>query len=256
MLKRIVTRIRHELRPRGGYDELKTFLNGGLTAEEEASLRASSLGRIFVENEGRLIHKWVHFLPIYERYFAAYADKAPHFLEIGVSGGGSLEMWRKYFGADATIFGMDIDPACAERVDAPNQVRIGSQADPVFLEAVAAEAGPFDIILDDGSHAAAHQRASLEVLWKHVKVGGLYMIEDAHTSYWSGWGGGLRRKGSAIEVAKDIVDDLHGWYHKGGTRFIPKEEIAAVHFHDSIIVLEKARVTRPKTVQIPADKAL
>lgn len=256
MLKRLYTRLRHELRRRGGYAELGSFLNGELTPEEEASLLASRLGRIFLGNEGRLVHKWVHFLPIYERYFASYVGQAPHFLEIGVSGGGSLEMWRRYFGEDAVLFGIDIDPACSQRVDPPNQVRIGSQADPDFLNRVAAEAGPFDVILDDGSHAAAHQRASLKALWPHLKTGGLYMIEDAHTSYWSGWGGGLRRKGTAVEVGKAIVDDLHGWYHRGGTQFVAKEEIAAVHFHDSIIVLEKAVVTRPKTIQVPADKAL
>jgi len=51
-------------------------------------------------------------------------------LEIGVSFGGSLEMWREYFGPEATIFGIDIDPECANRFARPNQVRIGSQDDP------------------------------------------------------------------------------------------------------------------------------
>ena len=253
MLNRVRNKLKHWMRLRrgSGFVEFGSYRGYGLTDEERATLRANPIGRLFADNKGRLIHKWLHFFPVYERYFAAYAGKAPVMLEIGVSQGGSLDMWRSYFGPDATIFGVDIDPACATRVTAPNQVRIGSQADPAFLEAVVAETGPLDIILDDGSHVADHQRISFETLWPHLKVGGIYMIEDTHTSYWSGWGGGVRRKGSAIEIAKLMVDDMHGWYHRAPRAFIPREEVGAVHFHDSIIVIEKARVATPKTVEIP-----
>jgi hypothetical protein len=84
------------------------------------------------------------------------------FLEIGIDEGGSLEVWRKYLGAQATVFGIDVNPACATRVDAPNQCRIGSQADLGFLRRIVEEMGGVDVVLDDGSHVAPHQLSVLQ----------------------------------------------------------------------------------------------
>ena len=103
-------------------------------------------------------------------------------IEIGVFEGGSLDMWQRYLGADASIVGIDINPGCADRVDPPNVVHIGSQADRAFLEGVVAEFGAPELILDDGSHIARHQRASFEILFPLLQDGGLYIIEDTHTS--------------------------------------------------------------------------
>src|SRR5690349_839743 len=96
-------------------------------------LSKTDLGDIFFSHSGRLIHKWAHYLDHYDRHFAKYRNTPVKMLEIGVSKGGSLEMWREYFGPQAVIYGIDVDPECASRVDAPNQVRIGSQDDPTFL---------------------------------------------------------------------------------------------------------------------------
>ena len=73
------------------------------------------------------------------QFFGAYRGKKIRFLAIGVSKGGSLQMWRKYFGEDAIIYGIDIDPECAQLDGIAGQVRIGSQADTAFLESVVAE---------------------------------------------------------------------------------------------------------------------
>lgn len=213
-----------------------------LSNAEAASLKADPKTEIlaqFFKEEGRPVYKWVHYPPIYDSYFSKYRGTSVTFLEIGVLDGGSLDFWRRYFGSDATIVGIDVDPACAERVSAPNHVRIGSQADPVFLEKLAAEFGPFDVVLDDGSHVGHHQRASFEALFPHVKAGGIYAIEDTHTSYWPDHGGGFRRPSSAIELGKAIVDDMHGWYHHHVEREWVRSQIPAVHFYDSVIVIEK-----------------
>ena len=76
----------------------------------------SELLDFFVTNQGPIVHKWHHYIPLYDRYFSRFRGKKIRFLEIGVSRGGSLQMWRKYFGADAIIFGIDIDPDC-EKLD-------------------------------------------------------------------------------------------------------------------------------------------
>jgi cephalosporin hydroxylase len=231
------------LRPK--IDDLGSFT---FTDQEIRQFRSGAKNGIstkFFENSGRPVHKWQHYLDIYERHLSCYRDKPFVFLEIGVFDGGSLDMWRRYFGSKAIIVGIDINPKCAERVDPPNQVRIGSQADPKFLQDVVKEFGAPDVILDDGSHMASHQRASFNSLFPSLKVGGLYIIEDLQTSYWPDWEGGYRRKGTAIEFIKQMIDDLHGWYHKRPTVTPAKNTIGAIHLYDSVAVIEKANRNRP-----------
>lgn len=196
----------------------------------------------------RRVHKWTHYFKIYERHLEKFRGTNFRMLEIGVNGAGSLDMWRKYFGPAATIFGIDINPECAELDSQETPVRIGSQADPDFLKRVVEEMGGLDVVLDDGSHRAKHQRASFHALFPLLSEGGLYLIEDAHTSYWLRFGGGYRRRGTAIEFAKRIVDDMHSWYHRRRSITKAQHEIGSVTFHDSIIVIEKQRHERPRHV--------
>lgn len=203
--------------------------------------------KIFLSHEGRPIHKWAHYLPIYDRLFAPWRAGPVTFLEIGVNRGGSLEMWRRYFGPNAVIAGIDIDEACAARVDAPNLFFLGSQADPVFLADVVAQIGAPDIILDDGSHVAQHQRASFEALFPLLKEGGLYLIEDTATAYWADeFEGGYRRRGTAIELAKEFVDDINAWYHREHFDPLIRDHVHSVTFYDSIVAIEKRRKLPPR----------
>ena len=133
---------------------------------------------IYTSVSGAQVHKWHHYLPLYERYFGPWRKPGVRFLEIGVSRGGSLVMWRRYFGPEAVIFGIDIDPSCAEFDGQAGQVRIGSQDDPAFLARVVREMGGVDVVLDDGSHQMAHVEASLQALFPKLSFGGVYMIED------------------------------------------------------------------------------
>ena len=207
--------------------------------------------KIFANNKGKVVDKWHHYIPIYERYFGPYRKKPLRFLEIGVFKGGSLEMWRKYFGPDATIFGIDIDPACAAFNGSAGQVRIGSQDDAAFLADVVAEMGGVDIVLDDGSHMMAHVRASLKALFPMVADNGLYMIEDLHTAYWRRYGGGMGRGRNFFGDVLSIVHDMHHWYRELDE--VPNSigsTVSGVHIHDSIVVLEKGPVYPPVRSQI------
>jgi hypothetical protein len=102
---------------------------------------SGDLGRIFTSNKGVVVHKWHHYIPIYERFFSKYRGKEFRFLEIGVSQGGSLKIWREYFGPEAIIFGIDIEPNCSRFDGLHGQVRIGSQIDEEFLRNVITEMG-------------------------------------------------------------------------------------------------------------------
>ncbi len=218
----------------------------------ELSRRTSGeIASLFFTTKGNLVHKWVHYLEVYERYFAPYKGTSVKMLEIGVNKGGSLDLWRRYFGPDATIFGIDVNPECAKVAIAPNQVRIGSQADPAFLRAVIDEMGPPDLILDDGSHIAKHVKTSFEVLFPLLKEGGLYIIEDLQTAYWPAvYDGGYRRPGTAIEYVKQMIDDMHAWYHYKPVTTPAKDQIGAIHVHDAVVVIEKRVRERPGHIQI------
>jgi 23S rRNA U2552 (ribose-2'-O)-methylase RlmE/FtsJ len=200
-----------------------------------------SLWSQFYENPGKDVFKWVHYLPIYEKHFQRYVNQTVTVLEIGCLHGGSLQMWKRYLGPHARIVGIDINPACAAHEEDQIHVRIGSQDDKAFLRKVAEEFGPFDIVIDDGSHICEHLITSFEVLYGFVKDNGIYVAEDLHTNYWNGYGGGVRRTGTFIEHAKLLIDELNAYHTQGAldvTRFT--NTTASIHFYDSMIFFEKA----------------
>ncbi|MES2145039.1 MAG: class I SAM-dependent methyltransferase [Pseudomonadota bacterium] len=206
---------------------------------------------IYTSTKGTLIHKWHHYLPLYDRYFGPWRGKPVRFLEIGVSRGGSLSMWRRWFGPEAVIFGIDINPRCRVHDGIDGQVRIGSQDDPKFLKRVVEEMGGVDIVLDDGSHQMAHVRASLEVLFPQLTVGGVYMIEDLHTAYMSGFGGGLESPDNFFRLLNRLIDDMHRWYHpQPMLNSNLGRWMTGFHVHDSIVVIDKAPVLRPTTSKV------
>jgi hypothetical protein len=206
---------------------------------------------IFAEHKGKLIHKWHHYIPLYDKYFSRFRGKRVRMLEIGVSKGGSLAMWRKYFGGDAIIYGIDIDPSCAAFNGHDAQVRIGSQDDSTFLETVVAAMGGIDIVLDDGSHVMSHVKSSLMALFPLLSTGGIYFIEDLHTCYWSQYGGGYNSRENFFHVVGELINDMHHWYHGAG---IVRKEIGsalgAIHIHDSIVALEKQSPIPPVHSQV------
>jgi len=201
---------------------------------------------IYVKNRGRPVHKWHHFLPLYDRYLARLRGRAPRFLEIGVAGGGSLQMWRQYFGPEAIIFGVDIDPDCAAFDGESGQVRIGSQDDPRFLQEVVAEMGRIDAVLDDGSHRMDHIVTSFRTLFPLLAEDGVYLVEDLHTAYKRGFGGGLDQPGNFFHTIRRLTDDMHRAYHRGAVNFPDTADwITGLHVHDSLAVIEKGRCYPP-----------
>lgn len=201
---------------------------------------------IYASNKGAIVHKWHHYIPIYDEYFARFRGTKVRFLEIGVSKGGSLQMWRKYFGPDAVIFGIDIDKDCAQYDGQAGQVRIGGQGDTEFLDQVVEEMGGIDLVLDDGSHRMPHVRASFEHLYPKLETNGIYMIEDLHTAYSPKYGGGYRDGRNFFRMMRELTDDMHRWYHKKGMRHPGvSPHISGLHIHDSIAVIDKKPVYRP-----------
>ena len=200
----------------------------------------------FSENKGYRVHKWHHYIPLYDRYFSRYKGRQVRFLEIGVSDGGSLQVWRKYFGPQAIIFGIDIDPRCASLDGKSAQVRIGSQDDKAFLEQVVKEMGGVDVVLDDGSHQMPHVKASLLALFPKLAGDGIYVIEDMHTAYWQDFGGGFMFGNNFFKLLTQIIHDVHHWYHfRKPVHASIASQCSGIHVHDSFVVLEKGAVHAP-----------
>lgn len=239
------------------FADLKRRLTGvsrlrqyALAAPLPVTPEMSDIERMFWSNTGPVVHKWLHYLPIYDRYLARYRGTDVKMLEIGVYKGGSLHLWREYLGPKATIFGIDINPDCAAFDGIDGQVRIGSQADPVFLAAVVAEMGGIDVVLDDGSHIGRHIRASLDALFPHLAQNGLYLIEDVHTAYSRRYDGRFSRH-NFMRLLGRLTDDMHHWYHAGGQSVAATaDQLVGLHIHDSLVVLEKGHKARPAHIQV------
>ena len=209
----------------------------------------SELEQMVATYRGPVMNKWRHYFEIYGRHFARFRDRDITVLEIGISGGGSLELWNRYFGSKARIVGMDINPDC-KRFEKPGiKVYIGSQADPAFLEKMVAEIGPIDILIDDGSHHFEHQLVTFRTLFKHIRDDGLYVCEDLHTSYWQeDFNGGVRKPGTYIEFLKELIDELNAWFWRENVENEKDAFASAVHgmhFYPTLLVVEKRRVEKP-----------
>lgn len=207
----------------------------------------NDLERYFRQNDKRLIHKWIHYFDVYDRHFSKYRNKDVVILEIGISQGGSLQMWKDYFGDKAKIFGIDINPNCKKLEEENIKIFIGSQSDSIFLREVKKQIPPIDILIDDGGHTMVQQIVTFRELFSYVKEDGVYLCEDTHTSYWLKYGGGHKRKGTFIEYSKNFIDYLNA-YHSNQRSLKVNEftkSVFSVHYYDSIVVIEKRPMKKP-----------
>jgi SAM-dependent methyltransferase len=204
-----------------------------------------SLWSDFLTNDKRIIHKWKHYFPIYERHFKDFVYKPVTFIEIGCGLGGSLQMWKRYFGPHARIIGVDINPECKKFEEDQIEVFIGEQQDRQFLQSLLDSVGTPDIVLDDGSHVMSHIMASFQFLYPKVAKNGIYMVEDLHTAYWDEYEGGLRKPATFIEVCKNLIDELNADHSRDA---LPPTEFTrttlSIHFYDSIAIFERGMHTK------------
>jgi hypothetical protein len=213
-------------------------------------VRVGRLWSAFLHHDGRIAHKWEHYFPAYERHLERFVDRPVTVWEIGVAAGGSLQLWKDWFGPRAVIVGLDVDPACRQVEEEQVSVRIGSQADTAFLAEVLAEFGAPDVVIDDGSHVMSDLRATFDWLYPRTADDGVYIVEDLHTAYWSEYGGGLRRQGSFIEYAKDLMDELNQAHTRGAVSPTPfSRSTLSMHVYDSMIVFERGRVRPPRALR-------
>ena len=197
----------------------------------------------------------------YHGMFRALRYRPIKLLEIGVLSGASLTAWRAFF-PRATIVGCDIRPKTQFNY---RRIRtyLTDQSNPADLTALAAAEGPFDVIIDDGSHVNAHQVTALYSLFEHLRDGGTYVIEDTQTSYWPGPYGGAHISdpafaqtctGEMLELAKYVS---HAEFQSNeGTdprRFVHARSIRRISFEHNMIILEKGDNTLPSNLPAGSD---
>lgn len=215
----------------------------------------------FLTNDQLPIHKWTHYLPVYEEIFYRYKNRTCTVLEIGCSKGGSLQLWKRYLGPYALIIGIDIDPTCKAVEEDQIKVEIGSQSDREFLNHVTSSHGPFDIIIDDGSHLAADIQLSFQTLFTSLTPDGVYIVEDLHAAYWSEYGGGLGQPISFIEFTKTVIDAMHCSYIRDDVLFDDfvlsvANATRSIVIVDSLIAYQKGRSLRKHAPLIGKEKPI
>lgn len=160
-----------------------------------------------------------HYGAIYEKWFCSKRKDIKNVLEIGVHKGGALRSWARYFYC-AKVYGVDIKDKFntdKEYDKSRVQFKLGSAVDEQFM----LKAYPkveFDVIIDDASHMVEHQRATFDIMFQRVAPGGVYIVEDVHTSYWPEFNGGYKRKNNFVEIAKNLADMVNFRAYKKSDR--------------------------------------
>ncbi|QQC92103.1 hypothetical protein [Streptomyces alfalfae] len=189
----------------------------------------------------------------YERHFGHLRDRPVRICEIGVggygdprAGGGSLSMWKEFF-PRGLVYGVDI--ADKRALDRPRITTVrADQSDPEALRSMAEEFGPFDIIIDDGSHMSPHVITSFRTLFPYLVEDGVYAVEDLHGSYWpqlfEGSEDDLNDPAYTVGFLKQMVDGLnHEEFLKKETRVARPTDrtIKGMHFYHNLAFIEKGR---------------
>lgn len=173
----------------------------------------------------------------YHEIFKNNAESYSKVLEIGVQNGYSIKAWEDYF-VNSEIHGIDILESCKQFESERIKIHIGDQSDPIFLNSIGTN---FDVIVDDGSHKTSDVIASFKELWKHIKPGGYYIVEDLGVSVGSRYGN-YRNLGEEY-TAIDFLHELNKQFFKHG--FVEctepiAEEIESMFFGRWICFIKKS----------------
>ena len=175
------------------------------------------------------------YFPVYDYLLAPYRNKEITFVEIGILGGGSLFMWREFFGPKARIIGIDLNPDSKMWEEHGFEIYIGNQSNEEFWTDFVSQVGEIDLILDDGGHTYEQQVTSLSMLIGSVKDGGMMVVEDTHTSYMKGFG---QKKYSFMNFSKLLIDRINYRYSELNQN-ISEKRIWSIEFFESIVAFKK-----------------
>ncbi len=195
--------------------------------------------------------KLTSYFDIYENLFNEFKNKPITFVEVGIYGGGSLFMWKKYFHPKSRIIGIDLNPKSKNYEKYGFEIFIGDQENEKFWQTFYKKVGKVDILLDDGGHTDIQQTQTLISSVNNIKENGIIAIEDVHTSYLTEFGN--PSNSSFINYSKKIID-LINYRYSGLNRFkykknevtkLLKKNVYSVSFFESIVAF---RINKKKSI--------
>jgi hypothetical protein len=174
------------------------------------------------------------YFHVYEKLLSPYRGREITFVEVGVYNGGSLFMWRDFFGPQARIIGVEFNPDAKRWETDGFEIHIGDQSNANFWLDFYKKIGPIDVLLDDGGHSNEQQIVTVAQSASHVKDGGIILVEDTHTSYMSQFGNPSRY--SFMNFAFDVVHSINNRFPavKSSDNSL-SSEVSSVGFYESIV---------------------
>lgn len=191
----------------------------------------------------RHLNKWEPYFNVYEQYFNKFVGKPITMIEIGVLNGGSLELWREYFGPNIRLIGIDCNSECIQYNDIA-EIYIGDQADTNFWDDILSNIDNVDIVLDDGGHLNQQQIVTFEKLFPKLNYNGVYICEDTHTSYMPEQN---TYKDSFIDYSKKLIDYIHCEFDQSkqfnfDDRLLEiTKDLYSINFYNSMVVFTKEK---------------
>ena len=185
------------------------------------------------------------YFQVYDEIFEKFTNKKITFVEVGIFNGGSLKMWKNYFGDNARIIGIDLNPKAKELEKFGFEIFIGSQSSENFWDNFYNKVGNVDIVLDDGGHQNHQQIITAAKSIPHINDGGLLVTEDIHTSYLKKFGN--PSKYSFVNYTKKKIDEINYRFPEFSNKKNVEKKIFSISFYESIVVFN----INSKKSQIP-----
>jgi Methyltransferase domain len=216
----------------------------------EKSEQYAYLDALALESQTDKSSAYHNYTEIYARYFSSLREKPIKFLEIGIARGNSVMLWEKYF-PNAQLHFIDIALDHVQYIsERSHYYSVNQESSEELRQFIGKTGGDFDIIIDDGGHTMRQQIISFQELFPHIKSGGMYVIEDLHTSYKRSYLNGHRK--TTIEYLKTLIDELNfvgAHTFRASHRNIDpsaaqqlnlfRESIESIHFYDSVAIITK-----------------
>ena len=183
--------------------------------------------------------KWDNYFNIYSNILKKFVKKKIIFVEVGVGNGGSLFMWKKFFGKKARIIGIELNPEAKKLEKSGFEIFIGDQANPNFWKNFYKQVGKIDILLDDGGHKNIQQITTFMESIRYINNGGKIIVEDTHTSFMKKKGFKNPSKYSFINFCFHLIENMHRrnpMLEKNLNYYSKK--IKQINFHDSIVEVD------------------
>ena len=181
--------------------------------------------------------KYDSYFPVYEALLKQYVGRDLTILEVGVFNGGSLFMWRKFFGTKARIIGIDLNPDGREWENHGFEIYIGDQSSDTFWTELFQKIGKVDVVIDDGGHTNRQQIITSHYAIQNINDGGLLIVEDVHTNYFREFGNPSRY--SFVNFAHRIVDGVNSRaYSLRRTYAQYSSRVYSVSFFESMVAFQ------------------